>query len=247
MQEKEHGTAKPGRQRWIVYTVLCSVLAVIAAFTWSASAKYRKETDNNIEVKADTFYFTSDYLTADGTARYELSPGTTEFQFELRNYDGLLVSELDIQYTVSVNGVDREPGNLINGSKNTAVVTVDVAPETEYNIVATGKNGYEKTLSATVTVLPPDTNIYKNTLDEGEYLLLTVWTESVGGDVQIELPDGLIPDATDDDLEGKTSPIDLALGAYQSRSYRFFKTGGYTGGEIKVTHNSNELAETSLD
>ena len=227
----------------ILLLAVISVLAVTVGLTWNSVAKYLQETNNEGVAKAKEFYFTSDYLSAEGK-KHIVSPGadgTVDVSFELRNYDGLNVSELDITYEVSVQPsveVTSSGDKTISVSEKTETVTLhDLRAGTTYTVTVTGSNGYSHTLKATFEVEPAPTGIFKNTTNYGDYALLTVWAEGTGGTVTITVPTGLIPDATDDMLTGKDagSTVALTLKAYESRTFRFFTTATYTGEKIPVS------------
>lgn len=251
------------KQKWlapVVFSMVVIGLGTIVGLTWNSAAKYFQANGDEAVVKAKEFYFTSDYLTLDGGEPFTVAPntgGTVAVTFELRNYDGLNKSELDIHYEVSVEP-SAEVG-ITYGTEGNAqgnqIIGVDEGFErvtlsglkagVTYTVFATGRNGYEKTLKATFIVDAVDYGIYKNTKNYGDYVLLTIWTEDKGGTVEFTVPSGLIPDATDDMLRGKAvgSEIIVELEEYESRTFRFFTTVDYAGGAINVQN----LPETTLN
>jgi len=214
-------------------------------------AKYLHSRDTDALAKSKEFYFTSDYLTAEGKT-YTLNPYTKSITFELRNYEGLNTSEIDISYTVSVDQdviVTYLGNKKIDVAEKTELVTISgLESGKTYNVTVKGENGYEHTLKATFTVENTVNGIFKNTANYGDYVILTVWTKGVSATVDFTVPEGLIPDATDDALTGKVagSNVQMTLNEYTSHSFRFFTTSSYINGEITVTSGGDTLAETTL-
>jgi len=214
--------------------IAAGMAVLTAGMTWGAVAKYTHQSQRTGLVRAKEFYFTSDYLMPTSNTVYTLN-GDDSVTFELRNYDGLLKSELDITYEVSVSGgatlTLNGDGKLTRDEEKESVTVSGMTPGNSYTVTAVGRNGYEKTLYATFTVKKPNEGIFYNTKRVGDYVLVTVWTENAtASDIVVSVPDGFIPDATDKALEtytAGTGTVSMAdLGAYQSRSYRFFTAGG---------------------
>lgn len=224
------------------------VLLLLAAALSGVSAKYFKDIGGTgALVRAKEFYFSSDLLMETG-AQYDLNPGTTSITFELRNHDDQLrYSEEAVTYTVTGGTVDPASGTLPGGQISTATVTLsNLEDGNTYTVTATGQSGYEKTLRATFTVRAQEEAAYKYLESDpsGAFVLLTVWTKNVQGDVTIRFPAGLIPDATDPALsttlnykEGHYSgndgeedqPYSIGtLDPYSSHTYRFFLETPYT-------------------
>ncbi|MBP3624736.1 MAG: hypothetical protein J6J05_02715, partial [Peptococcaceae bacterium] len=219
--------------------LLCSVVlvAMMAYAGGTTYGRYVHQESSSGVVVAKEFYFTSDYLTPEG-ANYTLNPGTTSITFQLRNYaDALRSAEDVISYTVTATGgtLSNNSGEIAKGGCNRVDIELSglVSGQT-YTVTATGTAGYVETLSAVFTVAPIGTNVYKYLEQTNEYVLLTVWTENVGGTVKLSAPAGLIPDSTDETLDeiynysdGAYKKIDGAsigtLDTYSSHTYRFFK------------------------
>ena len=227
-RQERKGKGKPGA----VY-LWALVLILIGSAVWGVSAKYAQKREEQLLVQAKMFYFTSDLLTEDG-AEYTLNSDTTSVRFTLNNFaDALRVSEDPIQYTYTVNGEKSATGQLDSTNKSKTITFSVKAGET-YTVSATGIAGYEKTLSATFKVAEAPAGFYKH-LDTSDeyYVLLTVWTQDVSGDVTVRFPEGLIPDTTDEKMAnvqnytagGYTSGVvpESNYGKYSSQTYRFFK------------------------
>lgn len=241
---KRQDSAAPKRRRrkWLAPTAWCVVAVAMilsAGLTWDSAAKYFQNFQRETAVKAKEFYFTSDYLTPTGET-YHIRPGITEIAFELRNEEGLNVSEMDIDYEVTVSPaatVDKATGCIEVAKGKETITLSDLQAGETYEVTVTGSKGYQQTLRATFIVDAADTGIFKNTKNYGDYVILTIWTADAGAEVTFKVPDGLIPDATDAALRNITEDreITVTLGAHESRTLRFFTTGAYTGGEIDVT------------
>lgn len=240
-----------------VVAVLSAVLT--ASLAWGAMAKYTHQSNREGLVRAKEFYFTSDYL-ATNNPEYTLNPGNAEtasVTFELRNYDGLLVSELPVNYDVKISSgkgatLTRESdddGVIDIAEKSVTITLSGMQLGKSYTVAAKGSNGYEKTLYATFTVKKPNEGIFYNTKKVGDYVLVTVWTENAtASNIVVTVPTGFIPDATDKALENYaagTGSVGMDdLGAYESRSYRFFLNGGNIDA-IVVTAGGNAVTKVA--
>ena len=86
-----------------------------------------------------------------------------------------------------------------------------------------------------------------NVSDQGQYVLLTVWTEGISGTLSVACPAGLIPDATDPQLSGvhnyssgeyvafNFSDDQSFAEEFSSHAYRFFKASNFVSSEFSVT------------
>lgn len=212
-------------------------------------ARYVFGQEGQAIVAAREFYFTSDLLTEEG-AEYTLATGSTSVSFDLRNYaDELRITGDNISYSVTLEtdemgcSLKNSSGILTGGSANENTVTLSMNSSGKYTVTAvtnTGSDdtGYQAEISATFIVPEPERNVYKYLEDQGDYVLFTVWTESVIGDMQIAFPAGLIPDNTDPALANVTNFKDgqykgglvydqetFQSESYASHAYRFFKSG----------------------
>lgn len=255
-EEKKHAGKRP--------LLIALVILLLAAAVWGVSAKYIYQSESKGLAHAGEFYFTSDMLTAEGGKTYPLNSGTTTVSFYLRNYEGLNLSDLDINYTVTVEPaggvtVENASGTLKAGEESDQqIVLLGLQKGTKYTVIATGKNGYSETLSATFDI-KDDTGVYKNTRFFGDYVLLTVWTEGMEATVDISVLEHLIPDGTDpalvelykDGIYDGTS-FSYSLGVGESKAFRFFIESGYESNfsdatELPVTEGEVPLDETILD
>ena len=239
---------KPNRFSTAAACAFLALVLLLLSVVSGVYAKYVWGMERKSAVSAPNFYFTSDLL-AENPKTYTLNPGaggTTSFTFEVRNYaDELRNTDMNVAYSIMVtpsDGVKVTPasGKLTASQKSTAAITVSGLKNGQtYTITATGRAGFESTLSANVTVRPDAQNIYKHLYVDStdpNYVLLTVWTENVSGEVSITFPAELIPDNTDAAMAGTFTPSGDGDGAaymftdnsnftasYSSHVYRFFK------------------------
>jgi len=258
--------------RIIVYiAVAASILLLILG---SVLAKYVWNKSNDHLMSAKEFYFTSDLLTTD-TKKYVLNSNTDKISFTLgNNADELRFSDDDITYTVTIKFKDSDDpctatatpkeGTLNKGAISTVKIDVsDLVVGKTYIVTATGSAGYEQTLSAEFTVSDNNANLYKHLQVTDEYVLLTVWTENLSGDLTIQVnTTDLIPDNTDPilsdvfnykdgiytELVGDAAIKDLVnfQTTYSSYTYRFFIYSGsrFSVDQFEVSLNSG--AKTAI-
>jgi len=255
--------------------IIFSIVGLVALLIFTCGivlAKYITETPATGYVSASNFYFTSNLLDeSPNTTTYTLNPGnggTTSFSFEVRNYaDELRISENDIAFNIKVipeDGisikVDDTPvdswsnsttnvGTLNKGNRQSSKITVEgLKNGTEYTIAAIGNAGFESELSAVVTVKPDVATVYQHVYNHTNYVLLTVWTKNLSGDVSVTFPNALIPDNTDPVMslvlygggDNTTFTDGTNFGtSYSSHVYRFFKTSSndYTPANCTVHLN----------
>ncbi|MBQ7035664.1 MAG: hypothetical protein IJN34_08010 [Clostridia bacterium] len=227
-----------------VLIVLAAIL-LISVFG-GVYAKYIHGNSGSNLFGAKEFYFTSNLLKEDA-AKYVLNSNAKEVSFTLGNHeDKLRFSRDTIQYEVSVEEKDRGTAPEIQysdaekrlasgGVSETTVTLKNLEMGKTYLVTATGEAGYSKTLKAEFTVSDQAENVYKH-LDTSNdaYLLLTVWTENVKGDLTVTAPANLVPDNTDPILETVTNYTGDSYTActftdnenfdqtYSSYTYRFF-------------------------
>ena len=228
------------------------ILATSLLATSGVLAKYiRTAKDDTLLITSKKFYFESNYLTEDNHT-YKLNSGTKSVAFELYNYENdLRISEVECTYTVTVASTDTLftiDGNITTEKEihvvvqktDTKIILGDLKDGYKYTVTVTADGGYVKTLSATFEVAPAQNGFYMNVDNTNEsYVILTVWTENVYGEIEITVPDGLIPDQTDPLLkninnytEGEYQGFTVIdrenfMTTYCSHSYRFFKAPNY--------------------
>lgn len=208
---------------------LCFVLLLVGAVI----AKYRQQLRSDSAVRAKEFYFTSDFL--DG-GTHTLAPGSTSVTFTLGNHaDDLRISEVDIQYTVTVTKEgDTEKtvatGTLGKDTLNDQEITISDLSAGTYTVKAVGTGGYSQTLTATIVVLAEAAKPYYHIENvPGEYTLLTIWNEgNEAKNVTIKytgIPDNTNPNMGDWATGGEKK---VTVAPHTSMVFRFF------GGTVTV-------------
>ena len=228
--------------------ILVCVLAVALFFLLIGNvvSKYVYNNGGKSVALAHEFFFESNYLAEDGK-EYILSPGCTSVDVTLKNFpDELRYATTQVDYVLTVKEKESDmvllekTGFLEGIKKSEATETVPVQSGKTYEVTASGNGGFFKKLKATFVVMPENSGIYKYAEDYDEYVLLTVWSENISGDVGITFPVTLLPDNTDDAMatalcsDGKLIDEDNFVKAFSSHNYRFFKTNG----ELSYTADS---------
>lgn len=228
--------------------IITSVLTVSISGTM---AKYARQSEDKKTIVAKEFYFESDLLKdPEENAVVVLNSTATEVSFELRNHaDNLRYTKDKIKYVVTVEVLEEKDGTPVlssslgeisgapsDGQGKVTVKLIGLEKGKKYFVEATGESGYSEKLSATFEISENEENIFKY-LDKNvseQYILLTVWTENVAGNVSIDIPAGLVPDYTDIAMidcknydEGKYIADDFVDNGsfaknYSSHTYRFF-------------------------
>lgn len=229
---KECGTVKA----YIGILVCVLAIALFFLLIGNVVSKYVYKNNGQGVALAHEFYFGSDCLTEEGK-EYVLSPGCTSVDVSLRNFpDELRFATTEVAYilTVKEKGNDevllQKTGTLAPNKKSEATESIPVQSGKTYEVTAYGNGGFVKTLKATFIILPESAGIYKYVDDYDEYVVLTVWSENITGNVGITFPASLLPDNTDDAMtgalrtDGNVIDSDNFKKAYSSHSYRFFKT-----------------------
>ena len=190
-------------------------VAVVLALAGFAAARYVMQQQEDGLATATDFYFTSDYL-KEGGASYYIDPSTKDFAIDLRNYaDDLRTTSGDISYkveTTNAAATDAGAGMLARGAQSTAKVTVTPNSEVqEFTVTATSASPYVQTLTA--TFIRAKGNHYTVEDASGNMAaVLTMTCADSGGPIMLDLPSGVIPDATDDRVSGNTfTPVDSGV------------------------------------
>ena len=255
-------------------TSACVILLAVALLAaGGVFAKYlHTAKDDRSSVSSKMFYFESDYLTEDNHA-YKLNAGTDSIAFTLYNYENSLrVSEVVSTYQITVTSendasftidgeVATEKEISVEATKTDTKITLGSLDDgCSYQVTVIADGGYVKTLSARFEVAPAQTGFYMNVDNSDQsVLILTVWTEDVSGAIEISIPEGLVPDATDPVLKSVhnfENGAYLAIAftdaesfatSYSSRTYRFFKTEGYDSTQkFTVTMGTITATESNI-
>lgn len=249
--------------------IITSVLTVSISGTM---AKYARQSEDKKTIVAKEFYFESDLLKdPEENAVVVLNSTAAEVSFELRNHaDNLRYTKDIINYVVTVEVLEEKDGTPVlssssgkisgapsDGGGKATVTLTGLEKGKKYFVEATGESGYSEKLSATFEISENEENIFKY-LDKNvseQYILLTVWTENVAGNVSIEIPAGLVPDYTDIAMidcenykDGKYENDQFVdngsfVKNYSSHTYRFFidEESDFNVEQFKVTlENDNE-------
>lgn len=236
------------------HVIFLAIIVGIVVFISGAVAKYIHTNSGENLVSAKEFYFVSNLLKAE-QGEYILNSNADSITFTLENHiDELRSSEVDIKYTVTVMTDAETPPSLrlegggsgasvtgtlaANALSDASITLSDLVSGETYTVIATGTAGYEHTISAKFTVSDKMENVYYNIASHGEYVLLTVWTENVSGQLNVYInKTGFIPDNTDPVMknvynysEGEYKAFAFSdtlsfVNKYSSHAYRFFVKG----------------------
>ena len=233
------------------------IVLLICSLVGGAGAKYVFEKYGRGLFSAKVFYFESNLL-KDKNVEYILNPTATSISFTISNsIDELRYADDDITWGYSVNGIVVEKDKVLEKGKSSSetITLSNLERGKSYVVKATGRAGYVKDIYATFTVSDTDKNIYQYLEKKDGYVVLTVWTENLSGEVTVSFPSGLIPDSTDEQLRsvhnynentGKYMSAsfvdDISFSkVYSSKTYRFFVSGNnsVTVNDFSVSCNSN--------
>ena len=239
------------RTALILCAVLVLILSAYGAGSAYAKYVFNRSRSDVVKVKEFYFTSDLLGKTTENKA-YTLNPGKNSFSFQLRNSaDALRVSTADIKYTVTVQkpgegeelvsatevnatvdssletkNADGLTGNLFVSGTNAVSHTITLSNlelGKTYTVKVVGEAGFRETLTATFTTKAEEQVLFKH-LDASDphFVVLTVWTKDIKGNVTIDYPEGLIPDNTqmpDAETDGDYTDI---FGKYASQTYRFF-------------------------
>ena len=243
-----------------LYLIVGVLFVAVLLTVGGLYAKYIYQKDALGSATSPEFYFESDKLTVGGTA-HTVNAGTSSLSIQLKNYaDALRFSDDDIAYTVTVMPsvgitVTNGSGTLNGDACNDIWVTLSgLENGKSYTVEAVGTAGFKQKLTATITVKDADEVLYKNinAPTDSAFVLLTVWTGNLQGDVTIAYPDGLIPDNTDPlmaTLITGPSTFSLPYEKNSSHVFRFFKDTDYDAAQlssISVKMNGTEATESAI-
>ena len=264
--KKEQAKKKRGLGGLWLYALFAALL-IGCVTVGDVAAKYitaRPEPQNL--VLAEKFHFSSNYLTDEATApEIRVNAGTGSVDIELYNYDDLLrVSELDIDYTLTVSEVTKADGSAAEAAVVSAATispasgTLSAGPTTQtatvtlsglqngynYTVTAVGRNRYVKTLSAVFKVDPTPAKVYMY-LDtsNGNYVNLYVWTVGeIKGTATIHYtpwkyyPNGIDPVMTLWTISGGSGTDSWSFANYNSsHTYRFYRVNTQTPSQSDFT------------
>ena len=230
-----------------VFSVCILALIGVTLILFGTSyAKYLKKDQQEAVALAPSFYFYSDLL-SESTPNYELDSDTTTVSFMLQNYaDALRCSDDNMQLSVSVveHGSEQTSATVelyqnqtvLNGGEasQTMAILNGLKPGKTYTVTATGRNVYQKTISATFSVRPLDEALYVHVDRESNpnYVLLTIYTKDAAHNVisitcssTAIVPDNTYPGMSNVYLRDGKIDIATSLAPYSSTTYRFLVLG----------------------
>jgi hypothetical protein len=237
-----------------IFLIIVLGILVVGTLIGGTYGYYIHKNQSDGYVEATNFYFDSDYL-VEGGKIYNLNVDTKSITFEVRNFaDSLRFCENDLTYeiTASAGSLDIKSGKLDRGKKSSQQITLSgLENGKEYTVTATASDGFTKTLSATFKVREVENKFYKNVSENDPYIILTIWTENISGEVTIDFPEGLIPDNTCSGMENvKTNDgkFTVDCGSYSSFEFRFFKDSSYDSAkDFTVILTSNGINIEALN
>ena len=235
------------RDNRVIAVVLLVAAALVAVGGISSyAAKYAHQATDGRDLSSPAFYFTSDVLTEDGTAAYDLPVGTTSISFGLRNYaDELRCSDTNIDYGYTVTAADgtvvKSESKILSNDENTphsstATITVGGLSAGTYTVTATSTKPFSQTLSAKFTIAAADTDLNISLADAANSATatLTVSTQDYEGNFTVSWPADVIPDQTQTEFTkvntGNSSgsysagSVSVTAKKFSTYTFRFFKT-----------------------
>lgn len=189
-------------RRLALMAVAGAAVLLLAGFV---IARYMMHQSKSGIVSAQDFYFTSNFL-MDSQKDYYIDPRAGSFEIQLYNFaDSERVTTEDIKYTVSVSSdgsANKKEGTLKKGSKSTDTVTItpkEGADEITVTVQSTAP--YEKKLAATFYLQTGNSYTLENEEGDTAAVLSMICTDYPAGRMAtLKLPEGVIPDATDDSV-----------------------------------------------
>ena len=186
-------------------------VAVVLALAGFAAARYVMQQQQDGLATATDFYFTSDYLKESSeSATYYIDPSTNDFTVELRNFaDDLRFTSQGIDYKLTAEGavVDPVSGTMAGGTRDLATISVKPTAQDAFTVTATSTSPYAQTLTA--TFIRAKGNHYTVEDAPGNAAaVLTMTCADSGGLITLDLPPGVVPDATDGRVSENTFTAD---------------------------------------
>ncbi|UWP57996.1 hypothetical protein [Ruminococcus gauvreauii] len=179
-------------------------LLLLLTLVGATIARYIRQQEQSAVAEPQDFYFTSDLLKEEEQgAVYEIDPQAETFTVVLYNFaDIKRITSETLSYHVSVTGgtASSESGTLTGGAADSAQITVTPDKNAErITVTAIATKPYKKTLTAAFN--PAAGDRYTVTDSKGNtaaVLTVTLTGTDAAQGITLILPDGVIPDATDD-------------------------------------------------
>lgn len=230
----------------LLLTICLLLFVIVGCFSGVSLAKFAWREVENMPIGTKPFYFESDVLALNNPT-YTLQTNTNKIDIKLKNYaDQLRVSYTDIDYQVSLSKdsvVLQEKniqGTITTSEKIDNVSFTDLSSGT-YVVTASSTSPYAKTILATFII--PELNSQftasLNISESSNMVCILLSTNDFSGNLNINIPDGLVVDSTNDVFDGATgSSITISVKKNSSYNLSFFKNDGESLYEISVGENS---------
>lgn len=226
--------------------ILCSLIVLCVIMIRSAIvyvyAKYNHEYKTDSIYEAENFYFESDLLTENGE-EYNYKNGEDSITVKIfNNEDSLRYTEVDTTYEVKIKDlqnnsvvdknsktIEKIEGVLSGKSISSKNITFNNLKNGTYKVIASTKTPYIKNLEAIFVITNNDEQVIYNVNDSQDsiVLYLTVTTNNYEGDININIPDGLLPDSNDPKMKNidlnTTKNLVVNFKNNSEYSFRFFK------------------------
>lgn len=194
------------KKQHIRFPLLILVLVgTVMAATGITAARYLMEKNREGIVEAEDFYFTSDLLKEDQEhTLYFIDPASSGFQIKLYNFaDSLRITPGPVDYEVTVlpAGSSSSPasGRLAGPAGSQVTETLTITPAIDASaitVTAESTTPYAKVLKATFKRELGNQYIVSDKAENRAATLTMVCSDSAKT-ITLNLPDGVIPDATD--------------------------------------------------
>lgn len=215
-----------------ILLIVCSLLIiVVGCFSGVSLARYQWQETENVPIGTKPFFFESDVLALSNPS-YTLQTNADKIVVRLRNYaDQLRVSYEDINYSISLSKdsvllQEKSVQGTITTSEKMDLITFDGLSAGTYVVSATSSNPYVKTIKATFIIpsLNSQFSAELNTSSSTNMVYVSLSTNDFSGNINIVLPNGLIPDNTNDIFNGVTgSSFSISVEKNSSYNLSFLK------------------------
>lgn len=230
-----------------ILLLICSLLIiVICCFTGVSLAKYEWKETENVPIGTKPFYFESDVLALNNPS-YTLQTDLDKIVIKLRNYaDQLRVSYTDINYSVSLSKdsvvlQEKNVQGTITTSEKMDLITFDGLSAGTYVVSATSSSPYVKTIRATF-IIPELNNQFSaelNASSSTNMVYVSLTTNDFSGNINIVLPDGLVPDNTNDVFDGAVgNSFSISVEKNSSYNLSFLKNLSTDSYSLSVAGNT---------
>lgn len=203
---KQSSSGAFAKRRLLPAAALLAAIFILF-FAGMTAARYVAQHQKAGIASAQDFYFTSDLLKENPPADtfYYMDPKNGSFQINVYNYaDSQRTTSVNIAYDYDiVNGKDGSSktsgsGSLAGNTKSTGPITVypDQGGK-DVTVTVTTSSPYRKTLAATFKMTLGNQFLVDDQ-QGGTAAVLTITCTDLAKNIPVLLPNGVIPDATDD-------------------------------------------------